>query len=459
MAPGDRGSGPVFLEACRRSLLRTPREVLPFGRSLPSMRTGPLEELGAAAAIALLREGAITSEALVRACLDRIARDEPGIRAWAWLDPEHTLSEARAVDARGRPPPLHGLPVGIKDIIDTADAPTECGTPLYRGRRPTRDAACVAALRSAGGVVLGKTVTTELAFFAPGPTGNPRNPAHTPGGSSSGSAAAVADCMVPAALGTQTAGSIIRPAAYCGVVGFKPSHGFLSMEGIHPFAPSFDTLGVLVREVADVAPLLTALGAPVAVSPLTRPPRIGLWRSAQWPQASASMQARLEEVATTLARAGAQVRELEPLQDEARLAEDQALIMAAEALSSFEALRPTGALSPQLSGLLERGAAVRPDEIDAAKIRAGQGWTAITRALSALDALLTPSAPGEAPEGLASTGDPVFNRVVTLLGVPAVSLPAGTGPAGLPLGVQLVGAPLAEAALLAVATWTEARLR
>ena len=423
------------------------------------MRTGPLEELGAAEAIALLRDGAITSEALVRACLERIARDELGIHAWAWLDADRALAEARSVDGRGRPPPLHGLPVGIKDIIDTAGAPTECGTPLYRGRRPTRDAACVASLRSSGGVVLGKTVTTELAFFAPGPTRNPRNPAHTPGGSSSGSAAAVADSMVPAALGTQTAGSIIRPAAYCGIVGFKPSHGLLSMEGIHPFAPSLDTLGVLVREVADVAPLLGALGAPVEVTPLTRPPRIGLWRSAQWPHASPAMQARLEEVATAIARAGATVRELDPLPDEARLSEDQARIMATEAVRSFGALRPTGALSPQLTGLLDRGDAADPAEIDAAKIRAGQAWIAMNRALSGLDALLTPSAPGEAPEGLASTGDPVFNRVVTWLGFPAVSLPAGTGPSGLPLGVQLVGAPLAEATLLAVASWTEARLR
>ena len=423
------------------------------------MGTELLAELGAAATIALLREGAITSEALVRACVERIAGDEPGIRAWAWLDADRALAEARAVDARGRPPPLHGLPVGIKDIIDTADAPTECGTPLYRGRRPEKDAACVAALRAAGGVVLGKTVTTELAFYAPGPTRNPRNPAHTPGGSSSGSAAAVADCMVPGALGTQTAGSIIRPAAYCGIVGFKPSHGLLSLEGVHPFAPSLDTLGVLVREVADVAPMLTALGAPMEVSPLTRPPRIGLWRSAQWPQASAAMQARLGEVAAAFAGAGASVRELEPLPDEVRLSEDQALIMAVEALQSFGALRPTGALSPQLTALLDRGTAARPDELDAAKIRSGQAWIQMNRALTGLDALLTPSAPGEAPEGLASTGDPVFNRVVTLLGFPAVSLPAGTGPAGLPLGVQLVAAPLGEAALLAVASWAESRLR
>ncbi|MGZ5957682.1 MAG: amidase family protein, partial [Myxococcaceae bacterium] len=238
------------------------------------MGTGALEELGAAAAIALLQRGALTAEALVRACLDRIGRDEPRIHAWAWLDPDQAVAAARAIDAAGRRPPLFGLPVGIKDIIDTADAPTECGTLLYRGRRPEKDAACVAALRAAGGLVLGKTVTTELAFFAPGPTRNPRNPGHTPGGSSSGSAAAVADAMVPAALGTQTAGSVIRPAAYCGVVGFKPSHDLLSLQGVHPFAPSLDTLGVFVRSVVDVAPLLTALGAPVEVMELPRPPRI-----------------------------------------------------------------------------------------------------------------------------------------------------------------------------------------
>src|SRR5215831_12662436 len=294
------------------------------------MGTASLEALGAAAAIDRLRRGVITSEELVRACLDRIGRDEPGIHAWAWINPEQALAAARAVDTRGRRPPLYGLPVGVKDIIDTADAPTECGTPLLRGRSPTRDAACVSALRTSSAVVLGKTVTTELAFFAPGPTRNPRNTGHTPGGSSSGSAAAVADCMVPAALGTQTAGSIIRPAAYCGVVGFKPSHGLLSLEGVHPFAPSLDTLGVLVREVADVAPLLTALGAPVHPPRPSRGPRIGLWRSAQWPRATPAMQHRLEEVASALARAGATVREADPLPDEALLAEGQALIMASE---------------------------------------------------------------------------------------------------------------------------------
>ena len=419
-----------------------------------------MEELGAAAAIALLRRRALSSEELVRACLDRIARDEPRIHAWAWLEPERALAAARAVDAGPPRPPLFGLPVGIKDIIDTADAPTECGTPLYRGRRPSADAACVASLRAAGAVVLGKTVTTELAFFAPGPTRNPRNPGHTPGGSSSGSAAAVADFMVPAALGTQTAGSIVRPAAFCGVVGFKPTHGLLSLDGVHPFAPSLDTLGVLVREVADVAPVLAGLGASVEIPPLSRPPRIGLWRSAQWPRATPAMQERLEHVALELARAGASLRDVDLGPEEGPLAEAQGLVMAAEAARSLKSLRESAGpkLSAQLRDLLDRGAAASADEVRSAKVQAGLAWTVATRLLAEVDVLLTPSAPGEAPEGLASTGDPIFNRVVTMLGLPCVSLPAGAGPSGLPLGVQLVGAPRAEGALLAVAGWVESRL-
>ena len=231
------------------------------------------------------------------------------------------------------------------------------------------------------------------------------------------------------------------------------------MEGIHPFAPSLDTLGVLVREVADVAPLLSALGAPVQVSPLSRAPRIGVWRSAQWPQATPPMRERLEEVAAAFGRAGSTVRDVDLGPEEAALVEAQTVLMAAEAADTFRSLRQRAeqALSPQLRTLLDRGETAAAEEVQAARIRAGRAWTQASRLLREVDALLTPSAPGEAPEGLASTGDPVFNRVVTLLGFPAVSLPAGVGPSGLPLGVQLVGAPRGEAALLAVAAWAEAR--
>ncbi|HZX43960.1 MAG TPA: amidase family protein, partial [Myxococcaceae bacterium] len=212
--------------------------------------------------------------------------------------------------------------------------------------------------------------------------------------------------------------------------------------------------------VADVAPLLAALGAAVEVVQLSRSPRIGLWRSAQWSRATRAMQERLEHVASALTRAGAEVREVAPLPDEPVLADDQTLIMAAEAARTFESLRRTAgpSLSPQLTALLDRGMAAAPGEVRAAKDRAGRAWTAATALLAELDVLMTPSAPGEAPEGLASTGDPVFNRVVTMLGFPCLSVPAGTGPSGLPLGVQLVGAPRAEAALLAVAGWVESRL-
>jgi Asp-tRNA(Asn)/Glu-tRNA(Gln) amidotransferase A subunit family amidase len=417
------------------------------------------ERLGAAAAVELLRRRALSVEELVRCCLDRIERREPEVLAWAWLEPEKALAEARARDAGPSCPPLYGLPVGIKDIIDTVDAPTECGTPLLRGRRPTRDAACVAALRSAGAVVLGKTVTTELAFLAPGPTRNPRGLGHTPGGSSSGSAAAVADFMVPAALGTQTAGSIVRPAAFCGVVGFKPSYGLLSLHGVHPFAPSLDTLGVLVREVADVSVMLEALGLPVAVPVLARPPRVGLWRTARWSEAKPAAQERLERVAGILGRAGAEVREVTLGPEEGALFDAQASLMAAEASASLRELRASSGpgLSQVLQEFLARGDSVGPDQLRECKARARRGGTAAAGLLTELDVLLTASATGEAPEGW-TTGDPVFNRLPTLLGLPSLNLPTGVGPAGLPLGVQLVGALRGEGPLIAVASWIAARL-
>ena len=419
-----------------------------------------IEELGAAALIDRLRRRELSAEQVVRACLERIARDEPRVQAWAHLDAERALAAARALDAGPPRPPLFGLPVGVKDIIDTADAPTECGTAIYRGRRPVRDAACVATLRGAGAVILGKTVTTELAYFQPGPTRNPLNPAHTPGGSSSGSAAAVAACMVPAALGTQTAGSIIRPAAFCGIVGFKPSHGLLSMEGIHPFAPSLDTLGLLVRAVEDVAPLLAALGAPLEVPRRSGAPRIGLWRTAQWSRATSAMQERLEAVATELGRAGASVREVTLGPEELALSEAQALVMASEAVESYGALLGSGGPGPgaHVREILARGGSIPANELREARARAGRAREAAAAALAEVDVLLTPSAPGEAPEGLGSTGDPVFNRVPTLLGLPCLSLPAGVGPSGLPLGVQLVGAPRGEGMLIGVAGWVESRL-
>jgi Asp-tRNA(Asn)/Glu-tRNA(Gln) amidotransferase A subunit family amidase len=266
--------------------------------------------------------------------------------------------------------------------------------------------------------------------------------------------------MVPAALGTQTAGSIIRPAAFCGVVGFKLSHGTLSLQGVHPFAPSLDTLGVFAREVADLPVLLEALGSPVEVPVLQRPPRIGLWRTFRWAEATPAVQQRIEQIAGVLVEAGAVLREvtLGP-EEEAALFEAQRRLMASEATRSMRVLRESSGagLSEVLQGLLAEGDAVGDEAYRESQRRAGHGRFLAGELLSDLDVLLTPSAAREAPE-LPTTGDPQFNRIVTLLGFPCLNLPAGVGPAGLPLGVQLVGAPRGEGALIAVAGWVATRL-
>ncbi|HMK72558.1 MAG TPA: amidase, partial [Myxococcaceae bacterium] len=259
----------------------------------------------------------------------------------------------------------------------------------------------------------------------------------------------------PAALGTQTAGSVIRPASFCGVVGFKPTFGRLSMEGIHPLAPSLDTLGVFTRALGDVPLLLRALGLPLDITPLTRPPRVGLWRTEMWGLATPATQTTLEEAARTLASAGAVVRDAELGADCAGLAEAQATIMAVEAASSLEQERTTHGelLSPKLRTLLHDGAATPPARTQAARALADRGRRRAAELFAELDLLLTPSAPGEAPPGLESTGDPAFNRIPTLLGLPCLNLPGATGPQGLPLGLQLVGPAGGDAALLGAAAW------
>ena len=407
--------------------------------------------------------GELRSEQLVRHCLERIAERDGEVGAWEHVDPAAALAEARDRDNTSPRGPLHGVPVGVKDIIDTADMPTGYGSPIWRGHRPVRDAACVALVREAGAVVLGKTVTTELAYFSPGRTANPHDLGRTPGGSSSGSAAAVADHMVPVAFGTQTAGSIIRPAAFCGVVGYKPSFGTISRSGVLPFAESLDTVGSLAGSVADAALLVSvAAGRPdllVRDGP-DRAPRVAVHRSAAWEQVSGGSREALIEAARRLARAGSDVSDAALPGWFAELPGAQATVMAFEAARSFAPERRghNAQLSARLRALLDEGADCSPAAyLDALRL-AQAGRQELAALFERHDLILTPSAPGEAPVGLDSTGDPRFNRTWTLLGTPCVNLPAGTGEGGLPVGVQLVGRPGDDARFLATATWAERQL-
>ena len=419
------------------------------------------ESMSAVDASAAIERGSLTCEALARACLERIATREPIVHAWRELDADRMLTRARALDRAQRQGPLHGLPVAIKDIIATADFPTRYGSSIYADHRPSADAACVSLVMEQGAVIPGKTVTTEFAYFQPGPTANPKNPRHTPGGSSSGSAAAVADWMVPLALGTQTAGSVIRPAAFCGIVGFKPTYGRLNLTGVKPFAPSLDTLGCFARDVGDVELLRSALTG-AAYQPL-RPPaarvRVGVYRAREWSSAQLPAQQAVLDVAEHLLRE-ADVRDVDvPGADAATDA--QAIVMAFEAAHSlgYEFRTHRDALSVRLVELIETGLRVRYADYVAAQQAAASARMAFRAAFDAHDVLLTPSAPGEAPAGLDATGDPIFNRGATMLGVPAITLPVGIGQHELPIGVQLIGVWDRDRELLEIAQWVYARVR
>jgi Asp-tRNA(Asn)/Glu-tRNA(Gln) amidotransferase A subunit family amidase len=418
------------------------------------------ERLTASEAAARLRAGTLTAENLIRDCLER-ARAHAEVKAWVWLDPEQALAQARAIDRAGRPGLLAGVPVGIKDVIDTVDMPTQHGSPIYRGNRPFADAACVALIRAAGGVILGKTVTTEFANRDPRETVHPHNPAHTPGGSSSGSAAAVADFQVPVGLGTQTGGSTIRPAAFCGVIGYKPSFGEFSRVGIKMQCHNLDTLGVICRSLDDVA-LMRGVLLAVDRQPVDRSsaaPRIGFCRTPAWDDADPETQALLERAASGLASGGATVREvtLTP----ANILDHHRRIFEFEAARNYayEYEVHGDKLSPALrDGLLTPGRKLPVS----AYIETIETAEAFRRHLDDLfgefDVLLAPSAVGEAPEGLGSTGDARFNAIWTLAWTPCVTLPAGTGRKGLPLGIQLIGPRFGDHALLDAAAWVEARL-
>ena len=425
-------------------------------------------ELSAIDALAAIAAGTLTALELTRACLDRIAEREPVVHAFAWLEPERALAEARERDraganARG---PLHGLPVGVKDIIDTHDMPTQCGSPIYAGHRPPDDASCVALAREAGAVMLGKTVTTEFASRHPGPTANPHNPAHTPGGSSSGSAAAVADFMVPVAFGTQTGGSIIRPASYCGVVGYKPSFGTINPTGVKPLATSFDTIGLLARSVDDCALMVGVLSGalsraqPPAPIEALRPSRIALCRTPVWPDAEPATIHAVESAAVQLARAGVAVDELELPADFAEFhhAQNDVLRYDAARVFAFERTRRSDLLSPSLREELEAGLALTRSRYLEAQALIARCRALFATTIAPYDCLLGASAPGEAPRGLHHTGEATFNRLTSGLHVPCITLPGFTGPNGLPVGVQLIGAIGDDTRLLRTAKWVAGRL-
>ncbi|MGH7066833.1 MAG: amidase [Acetobacteraceae bacterium] len=413
--------------------------------------------LTATVATRLIREGKLRPEALTEACLDRIAGREEKVRAFAWFD----AAAARRNAAAAHPGPLSGLPLGVKDVLDTADMPSEYGSPIWCGWRPRADAASVAWARAAGAVVIGKTVTTEFATRKPGPTANPHRLTHTPGGSSSGSAAGVADFFFPLAFATQTGGSVIRPAAFCGTVGYKPSFGTIHRAGMKIMSESLDTIGVIARSVADCALLVAAVSATELGDPekrIDRPPKIGICRSPSWKSAAPETGSLFERVAEALRRAGASLveRELPAACEQLTLAHP--VIMNAESARAmgWELAHARSEISDLLLERLESGLAQDAASIAAAAATFVEAQRAFPQVLAGLDVLLTPSAPGEAPEGLGATGDPAFNFIWTSLHVPCVTVPAGVGPTGLPLGIQLVGREGDDRAMLACAAWVAA---
>jgi Asp-tRNA(Asn)/Glu-tRNA(Gln) amidotransferase A subunit family amidase len=438
------------------------------------MSDANLHSLSASEAARLIRAGTISSRELLEACLARVNDVDEQVQAWTFLDPEHALGQARAADEwrlLGRPlGALHGVPVGLKDIIDTADMPTEKGSPLYAGRTPSRDAAVVAMLRAAGAVIMGKTVTTEFAVREPGKTRNPHNPAHTPGGSSSGSAAAVAAGMVPLALGSQTGGSTIRPASFCGVYGLKPTRGLIPRTGMFQLSQTLDHVGLFARTIEDAALLLECLVGHDARDPATAPrarvayrqvaaeepplpPMFALVKTSRWAQVDEDARAAFAELTALL---GERVEEVDLATPAEETAEWHRQVMEAEMSVNLarEWTHGRARLSAGLRARLESGREVRARDYLAALARIPRLDASLTELFEQrYDAILTPAAAGTAPAGLGSTGDPAFCSLWTLCGMPALSAPLMRGANGLPLGVQLVGPRHGDARLLRTARW------
>ncbi|MDO9382411.1 MAG: amidase [Hyphomicrobiaceae bacterium] len=416
--------------------------------------------MSATAAAAAIRQGRLTSLELVSGCLQRISEREDAVAAWAHLDQDYALQQASAADAAvasGKPlGALHGVPVGVKDIIDTSDFPTENGTPAFAGRRPQTDAAVVTALRAAGAVILGKTVTTELAFFGPGKTRNPHDPERTPGGSSSGSAAAVADGQVPLALGTQTAGSILRPASYCGCIGFKPTFGLVPREGVLAQSAPLDTIGGYARSIDDLALLIDILSgdtrqpvtkAVAAAGTQSRSLRLAFVRTASWPMGEPAMLAAVSEYAVSIG-----ATEIALPDSFTRGITDQQAVQFRDIARNYGPILDTnrGVMSTKLAEVVALGRAVTDAQYDASLARRQPLYEEFGVLFRDFDAVLTPAAPGIAPVGLGATGSPAFNALWTYLGVPAISLPLLTVD-NMPLGIQAVALRDRDSELLSAA--------
>jgi len=442
------------------------------------MDSSQLNWLSATDAARAIRDGAISSEELTAACLARVREVDDKVQAWAFFDPEHALNQARARDQErreGQPTgPLHGVPVAVKDIIDTEDMPTEDGSVLHAGRTPTHDATVVAMLRAAGAVIFGKTVTTELATYAPGKTRNPHNPEHTPGGSSSGSAAAVAVGMVPLALGSQTNGSVIRPASFCGVYGFKPTHGLIPRTGVLKLSRTLDQVGGFARSIEDLALLGEQLigwdeddpdTRPRARPPLVEtacaepplPPQLAFVKGPAWERASEETKQAFAELVAALSD---RVFEVDMAGSTERALDYHQTIMEAEMAANLDLEWEKGRdrVSPSLRAQLERGRGVTALDYQRACARIPLLNAGFDNVFERCEAIVTPAAAGTAPRGLDSTGDPAFCSLWTLCGMPALNLPLMRGENGLPLGVQLVGPRGSDARLLRTARWLVARV-
>jgi len=423
---------------------------------------GKLNRLTATTAARKLAAREITAQALLEDCLERITEREPSVHAWTFLAGEAAMQRARALDAGAHTGLLHGLPIGVKDTFDTVDMPTSYGSPIYPGHRPACDAASVALARAAGAVVVGKTVTTEFATYHPGPTRNPHNLEHTPGGSSSGSAAAVADWMVPLGFGSQTAGSIVRPAAFCGVVGYKPSFGTVNRVGAKMISDTLDTIGVLARSVPDAALFVAALSERhdlLVEAPVRDVPRIGMCRTHEWNRAEPETVAMFDDVERRLRAAGATLHDVALPAEFAGLVPAQTAIMAHEVASclAYERLVHRDKLSPAIGKLMDEGVALTAAQYDQARAVGEACRGMLSQVFTGCDVLIAPSAIGEAPAGTA-TGDSLFNRMWTLLRTPCVHVPVSRGPLGLPLGITVVGRRGADRTALASATWIHEHL-